>query len=66
MNVDKAIARIRQFKAEHKLTMAAFARMAELHENTLRFIDRDDWNPSAETLRKLEAAVERHSEGKAA
>ena len=49
------IERIRQALAESGLSRSGLARAAGLHANTLRDLDRDDWNPTAETLSKLEA-----------
>jgi 3,4-dihydroxy 2-butanone 4-phosphate synthase/GTP cyclohydrolase II len=37
------------------MSRAGLARAAGLHANTLRDCTEDDWNPTAETLRKLEA-----------
>lgn len=36
------------------MSRSGLARAAGLHPNSLRSIDRADWNPTAETLRKLE------------
>ncbi|MCS6986901.1 MAG: 3,4-dihydroxy-2-butanone-4-phosphate synthase [Sphingomonadaceae bacterium] len=47
--------RIRQRLAETGLSKAALARACGLHPNSLRALDRPDWNPTAETLGKLEA-----------
>ena len=38
-----------------RMTRAGLARAAGLHANTLRNLGAADWNPSAETLDKLEA-----------
>jgi 3,4-dihydroxy 2-butanone 4-phosphate synthase/GTP cyclohydrolase II len=37
------------------LSRSGLARAAGLHANTLRDLDQPDWNPTAETLRKLES-----------
>jgi 3,4-dihydroxy 2-butanone 4-phosphate synthase/GTP cyclohydrolase II len=49
------IDRIRTEIAARGLSRAALARAAGLHANTLRGMDEPDWNPTAETLRKLDA-----------
>jgi 3,4-dihydroxy 2-butanone 4-phosphate synthase/GTP cyclohydrolase II len=36
------------------MTKTGLARAAGLHPNSLRKLDEDDWNPTAETLKKLE------------
>ena len=40
-------------------TRAGLARAAGLHANSLRSLGDDDWNPTAETLGKLEAYLAR-------
>lgn len=49
------LARVRDHVARSGLSRAAVARAAGLHPNSLRALDRPDWNPTAETLAKLEA-----------
>ena len=49
------LARVRDHVARSGLSRAAIARAAGLHPNSLRALDRPDWNPTAETLAKLEA-----------
>lgn len=46
--------RVRTLVADGDLTKSGLARAAGLHANTLRDCDSPDWNPTAETLRKLE------------
>jgi len=48
------IERIRQAVAERGVSRSGIARAAGLHPNSLRSLDEPDWNPTAETLRKLE------------
>ncbi|MBS0254695.1 MAG: 3,4-dihydroxy-2-butanone-4-phosphate synthase [Proteobacteria bacterium] len=48
------IDRVRRLVNEGGLTRAGLARAAGLHANTLRDCTEPDWNPTAETLRKLE------------
>jgi 3,4-dihydroxy 2-butanone 4-phosphate synthase / GTP cyclohydrolase II len=48
------------------ISKARLAQEAGLHANTLRHADQSDWNPTSETLRKLEAyLVERREHGPA-
>ena len=47
--------RIRSHLASTGLSRSGLARAAGLHANTLRDLDEPGWNPTAETLRKLEA-----------
>ncbi|MBA4047870.1 MAG: 3,4-dihydroxy-2-butanone-4-phosphate synthase, partial [Sphingomonas sp.] len=51
------IDRIRHLVTEGGMSRSGLARAAGLHANTLRDIDAPDWNPTAETLRKLEAVL---------
>ncbi len=48
------IEQIRKRVAGSEITRSGLARAAGLHANTLRDLDDPDWNPTAETLRKLE------------
>ncbi|TPE59232.1 3,4-dihydroxy-2-butanone-4-phosphate synthase [Sandaracinobacter neustonicus] len=47
--------RIRAHLAETGLSRSGLARAAGLHANTLRDLDTPGWNPTAETLKKLES-----------
>ncbi len=49
------LARVRDHLVETGLTRSALAKAAGLHANTLRDLDAADWNPTADTLKKLEA-----------
>jgi 3,4-dihydroxy 2-butanone 4-phosphate synthase / GTP cyclohydrolase II len=49
-----SIDRIREHVTSGKVSRSGLARAAGLHANTLRDLDAPDWNPTAETLRKLE------------
>jgi 3,4-dihydroxy 2-butanone 4-phosphate synthase / GTP cyclohydrolase II len=49
------IEKLRTRVADGKVSRSGLARAAGLHANTLRDLDAPDWNPTAETLRKLEA-----------
>ena len=44
-------------------TRAGLARAAGLHSNSLRSLGQDDWNPTAETLGKLESYLARGGSG---
>jgi len=47
--------RIRDLLADSGLSRSALAKAAGLHPNSLRSLESVDWNPTAETLGKLEA-----------
>jgi 3,4-dihydroxy 2-butanone 4-phosphate synthase/GTP cyclohydrolase II len=49
------IERIRRLVTDGGMSRAGLARAAGLHANTLRDCTEAEWNPTAETLRKLEA-----------
>lgn len=48
------VERLRSLVQSGGLSRSGLARAAGLHANTLRDIDSPDWNPTADTLRKLE------------
>jgi 3,4-dihydroxy 2-butanone 4-phosphate synthase / GTP cyclohydrolase II len=48
------INRLRGLVTDGGLSRSGLARAAGLHANTLRDLDQPDWNPTADTLRKLE------------
>jgi 3,4-dihydroxy 2-butanone 4-phosphate synthase / GTP cyclohydrolase II len=49
------ISRLRSLVTDGGLSRSGLARAAGLHANTLRDLDQLDWNPTADTLRKLES-----------
>ena len=49
------IERVRRLVTDGGMSRAGLARAAGLHANTLRDCTEDGWNPTSETLRKLEA-----------
>jgi 3,4-dihydroxy 2-butanone 4-phosphate synthase / GTP cyclohydrolase II len=49
------IERVRRLVSDGGMSRAGLARAAGLHANTLRDCTEADWNPTTETLRKLEA-----------
>jgi 3,4-dihydroxy 2-butanone 4-phosphate synthase/GTP cyclohydrolase II len=53
MKID-TLERIRNAVAERGISRSGLARAAGLHPNSLRSLDDDDWNPTAETLKKLD------------
>lgn len=57
MTVDLAIARIRAFAAFRGWSRARLASEAGMHDTTLRHFHEVDWNPRAETIRRLEAVI---------
>jgi ribosome-binding protein aMBF1 (putative translation factor) len=62
-SVDRLIADIRSYMADEGLSRTALAERAQISESTIRHIDSDDWNPTVETLRKLETAMKNHPRG---
>jgi len=48
------IERIREAVTERRISRSGLARAAGLHPNSLRSLDDPQWNPTAETLKKLE------------
>lgn len=57
--INEAITRIREHLQKPGVTKRDVALAAGLHPNTLIGMERDDWNPSANTLIALEAAISR-------
>ena len=49
------IEKLRSLVTDGGLSRSGLARAAGLHANTLRDLDQPEWNPTAETLRKLES-----------
>ena len=56
------IERVRALVGEGKMTRAGLARAAGLHANTLRDCVEESWNPTAETLGKLERFLSQNDE----
>jgi 3,4-dihydroxy 2-butanone 4-phosphate synthase/GTP cyclohydrolase II len=59
------IDQIRSRVASGDVSRSGLARAAGLHANTLRDLDDPDWNPTAETLRKLEYYLAANSDAPA-
>jgi 3,4-dihydroxy 2-butanone 4-phosphate synthase/GTP cyclohydrolase II len=57
------ISRVRQIVDEGRMTRAGLARAAGLHANTLRDCTESGWNPTAETLGKLERFLQQSESG---
>lgn len=57
MTVDAAIARLRAYAAFKGWRKSRFAKEAGLSDTVLRDFDKEDWSPTADTLRKLESIV---------
>ena len=55
--MDKAVARVRDFLVSSKMSKSGLAKEAGMSPNALRDLDRDDWNPTRETLDKLLATI---------
>ena len=49
--------RILAYRTAQRMTRAGMAVAAGLHRDALRQMDNPNWNPTAETLRKLEAVI---------
>lgn len=52
------IERVRAALKQKGVTARGVAHKAGLHRNTLSGIDREDWNPTAHVLKKLEPHIE--------
>ena len=59
------IERIRALVADGSETKSGLARAAGLHANSLRNLDDADWNPTSETLKKLESYLAERDTGPA-
>ena len=59
------IEKIRALVSERLENKTGLARAAGLHANTLRNMDEDDWNPTSDTLKKLEAYLNDRETGPA-
>ena len=57
--------RLRSLVAEGSETKSGIARAAGLHANSLRNLDEADWNPTADTLKKLETWLATREQGPA-
>ena len=56
------IAKVHALIDQGIMTRSGLARAAGLHANTLRGCTEEDWNPTSDTLRKLEAFLEQNDE----
>ncbi len=56
-SVDRGIARIRAYAAEMGWSKSRFAKEAGMNDTTLRDFHKSDWNPTRDTLRRLEAII---------
>lgn len=57
MLIDRSIERVRAYRAAENLTKESFARAAGMGESVLRRLEKPDWNPTSNTLRRLEAII---------
>lgn len=55
--IDGAIARIKAYAAARGWSKSRLAKEAGLGDTTLRHFGRSGWNPTIETLRRLEAII---------
>ncbi|CAK0756572.1 hypothetical protein CCP2SC5_2230002 [Azospirillaceae bacterium] len=56
-NIDLTLRRIRAFAESNGWKKSRLAREAGLCDTVLRHFDKDRWNPTAQTLRTLEAII---------
>jgi 3,4-dihydroxy 2-butanone 4-phosphate synthase/GTP cyclohydrolase II len=56
-SVEAAIARVRAFAEERGWTKSRLAIEAGMSNTVLRDFDKPDWNPTVETLRRIEAII---------
>lgn len=57
MHIDTILCRIRDFAAAQGWRKARLAKEAGVPRSTLKNFDLGTWNPTADTLRKLEAVI---------
>ena len=57
MTIETTIIRVRAFARSRGWTRSRLAKEAGLTESTLRHFHDPAWNPTADTLRKLEAVI---------
>jgi 3,4-dihydroxy 2-butanone 4-phosphate synthase/GTP cyclohydrolase II len=60
--ITTTIERVRALVAEGRMSRAGLARAAGLHANTLRDCTEEGWNPTTETLGKIERFLAEHDE----
>ena len=60
--MSSVIERIRRLITEGAFTRSGLARAAGLHANTLREFGQEGWNPTADTLAKLERFLDAHDD----
>ncbi|MEC4591641.1 helix-turn-helix transcriptional regulator [Nitrospirillum amazonense] len=66
MLIDQAIERVRSYRRAQGWSILRLAKEAGMTESTIRHLDRDDWSPNADTLRRLERIVPKGFVGQAA
>ncbi|MTJ81756.1 MAG: hypothetical protein F8N37_12160 [Telmatospirillum sp.] len=57
MLIEQAMQRVRAFRTARGWSILRFAKESGLNESTIRRMDRPDWSPTADTLKKLESIV---------
>lgn len=57
MSIDALISEVRDRVLSSGITKRDLAARAGLHVNTMIGIDKPGWNPTVETIRKLERAI---------
>lgn len=56
-SIEATIARVRAFAQSRGWRKSRLAKEAGLADTVLRNFDRPDWNPTADTLRRLESII---------
>lgn len=56
-SIESTINRIREYQKASGLTKFRLSCLAGIAEGSLRRLDDDDWNPTADTLRAIEAII---------
>ena len=56
-SIDIGIERIRQYRLSQGITKSRLATLAKVSEGILRGMDEEEWNPTRQTLKKLEKVI---------
>jgi ribosome-binding protein aMBF1 (putative translation factor) len=57
MLIERSIDRVRAFRKAMGWSIHRFATEASVADSTIRPMDANDWSPTADTLKKLEAVI---------
>lgn len=55
--IGAVLARVRAFRKAAELSLSAFALQAGLSRSALNGMDKDDWSPTSDTLKSIEAII---------